>query len=41
MSNTMWHVALEPGTSRMQDVILADLRVDDLKLYVTCFQRIT
>ena len=31
MSNTMWHVALEPGTSRMQDVILADLDVNDLE----------
>lgn len=31
MSNTMWHVALEPGTSRMQDVILANLRVDDFE----------
>ena len=31
MSNTMWHVALEPGTSRLQDVILVDLRVDDFE----------
>ena len=32
MSNTMWHVALEPGTTRMQDVILADLAVDDFEV---------
>lgn len=25
----MWHVALEPDTTRMQDVILADLAVND------------
>ena len=31
MSNTMWHVALEPGTTRMQDVILADLEVYDFQ----------
>ena len=31
MSNTMWHVALEPGTTKMQDVIIADLRVDDFE----------
>ena len=35
MSNTMWHVALEPGTTRMQDIICADLRVDDLE--TICF----
>ena len=29
MSNTMWQVALKPGTSRMQDVIIADLEVND------------
>ena len=29
MSNTMWQVALKPGTSKMQDVILADLEVND------------
>ena len=29
MSNTMWHVALKPGTTEMQDVILADLDVND------------
>lgn len=29
MGNTMWHVALAPGTTRMQDVILADLAVND------------
>ncbi len=32
MSNTMWHVALEPGTTKMQDVILANLRVDDFEI---------
>jgi len=31
MSNIMWHVALEPGTTRMQDVILEDLDVDDFE----------
>lgn len=31
MSNIMWHVALEPGTTRLQDVILADLDVDDFE----------
>lgn len=31
MSNTMWYVALEPGTTKMQDVILAELRVDDFE----------
>ncbi len=31
MSNTMWHVALEPGTTRMQDVIQADLAVNDFE----------
>ena len=30
MSN-MWHVALEPGKTSMQDVIAADLRVDDFE----------
>ena len=25
MSNIMWHVALKPGTTEMQDVILADI----------------
>ncbi|MBP3897710.1 MAG: hypothetical protein J6D57_07795 [Mogibacterium sp.] len=28
MSN-MWHVALEPGKTRLQDVILADISADD------------
>ena len=32
MSNNMWHVALEPGTTRMQDVILANLSVNDFEL---------
>ena len=31
MSNTMWHVALEPGTTRMQDVIQVDLAVNDFE----------
>lgn len=31
MSNTMWHVALKPGTNEMQDVILADLDIDDFE----------
>ena len=31
MSNIMWHVALEPGTTGMQDVILADLDENDLE----------
>ena len=31
MSNVMWHVALEPGTTRMQDVIVADIEVNDLE----------
>ena len=31
MSNVMWHVALEPGTTRMQDVIVADIQVDDFE----------
>ena len=25
----MWHVALEPGKTSMQDVILADISADD------------
>ena len=29
MSNVMWHVALEPGTTKMQDVIVADMPCDD------------
>ena len=31
MSNVMWHVALEPGTNKMQDVIVADIEVDDFQ----------
>ena len=31
MENYMWHVALEPGTTRMQDVIVADIEVNDLE----------
>lgn len=33
MSNTMWHVALKPGTTEMQDVILADLDIDDFETF--------
>ena len=29
MENYMWHVALEPGTTKMQDVIIAKLAIDD------------
>ena len=32
MSNTMWHVALEPGTTKMQDVILANIAVSDFEM---------
>lgn len=32
MSNVMWHIALEPGTTKMQDVIVADLEVDDFAI---------
>ena len=31
MSNIMWHVALEPGTTKMQDVIIADADVNDFQ----------
>ena len=31
MSNNVWHVALEPGTAKMQDVILADVDINDLQ----------
>ena len=31
MSNIMWHVALEPGTMKMQDVILADVDINDFQ----------
>ena len=31
MSNVMWHVALEPGTTKMQDVIVANIEVDDFQ----------
>ena len=31
MSNTMWHVALQPGTTEMQDVILADVDPNDFE----------
>ena len=29
MSNIMWHTALKPGTTEMQDVILADVDPND------------
>ena len=29
MSNDIWHVALEPGTAKMQDIILASIDVND------------
>ena len=29
MSNIMWHVALKPGTTEMQDVILTDVDPND------------
>ena len=32
MSNVMWHVALEPGTTKMQDVIVANIEVDDFQI---------
>lgn len=31
MSNDVWHLALEPGTTKMQDVILAKIDVNDIK----------
>lgn len=31
MGNDMWHVALEPGTTGMQDVILVNLDADDFE----------
>lgn len=31
MGNIMWHVALKPGTSTMQDVIVADIEVNDFE----------
>ena len=31
MSNIMWHVALKPGATRMQDVILADIDANDFE----------
>ena len=32
MGNDVWHVALEPGTTRMQDIILANLAVNDFEM---------
>ena len=31
MSNDMWHVALEPGTTKMQDVISASISIGDIE----------
>lgn len=31
MGNDMWHVALEPGKTSMQDVILVEIDADDLE----------
>ena len=31
MSNVMWHVGLEPGTTRMQDVIISDIAINDFE----------
>ena len=31
MSNVMWHVALEPGATKMQDVIVASIDADDFQ----------
>ena len=31
MSNDIWHVALEPGTAKMQDIILASIDVNDFQ----------
>ena len=35
MSNVMWHVALKPGTTEMQDVILADIDPNDFEFIGT------
>ena len=32
MCNVMWHVALEPGTTRMQDVIVSSISIGDIEL---------
>ena len=31
MNNVIWHVALKPGTTKMQDIIIADLAVNDFE----------
>ena len=31
MKNDIWHVALVPGTTKLQDVILADVDIGDLE----------
>ncbi len=30
MTNDMWHMALKLGTSRLQDIVVANLPIDDL-----------
>ena len=32
MGNDVWHVALEPGTTRMQDVIVVNLAINDFEI---------
>lgn len=32
MRKNMWHVALKPGTTRLQDVIFANLEVNDFEI---------
>ena len=32
MGNDVWHVALEPGTTKMQDVIVVNLAVNDFEM---------
>lgn len=31
MNNDMWHVALKPGTTRMQDIVLVNLDANDFE----------
>lgn len=31
MSNDIWHVALEPGTTIMQDVVIAEVDISDIQ----------
>lgn len=32
MGNVVWHVALEPGTAKMQDVIVTSISIGDLEM---------